>query len=559
MTKVQGKFLTQMLEETSYYYDISQIESLVELDQNLAHIPAQPLFFALVNMSSDQAASLLPKLSKEQKQFIFDMGCWERDHLDPQGASKIMELYAQCGDPQTIQKFSTSEAFLLFLKARLHLHTFDVENPIYPDHDYYFLTEDRLFLVEYDEDFLYASELKFILKNLYAKLGVEKAYRKIYGLIMDTYSGLEEEEFQKRQDRLRDYGIPNYIEAKHLTHSFSSLKQIENLIERRKKEKMTQVSELLKNQSLHYQMTQAFSEGIETLEKELGENFSSERMDFLRFDFIRLINSCLVSEDAFIEGKLALNRIAKEAHQFIQIAIDYIKPKEQNYLNFLLFTDLLKIGKSLISIEQNQLKKTLQGSFIDSSEHEYFAGHLWNRFIEASFEKPSSLQAPGSEEKFIINSFERFKDWKKWNCFFQKLTPYAQEFFNAFEKMRMKALLNDSFYLNYSVDQIDFEALIISNYVNYFLGHYQKENSSKKLGVTLQEFLSFIQKDYMQSASLIQFAHAFGFEQIQEDFELYLKALFQYHLDGYDFESMTQEDFQHIGGPIILQGKLDEK
>ena len=36
-----------------------------------------------------------------------------------------------------------SKAFILFLKARFNIWTFDIEDPQYPDHDYYFLTEDN--------------------------------------------------------------------------------------------------------------------------------------------------------------------------------------------------------------------------------------------------------------------------------------------------------------------------------------------------------------------------------------------------------------------------------
>ena len=44
-------------------------------------------------------------------------------------------------------EFTKSEEFALFLKARFNMWTFDVEDPLYPDHDNYFLTDDQMFLI----------------------------------------------------------------------------------------------------------------------------------------------------------------------------------------------------------------------------------------------------------------------------------------------------------------------------------------------------------------------------------------------------------------------------
>ncbi|MBT4790750.1 MAG: hypothetical protein HON90_04200 [Halobacteriovoraceae bacterium] len=47
------------------------------------------------------------------------------------------------------------------------------------------------------------------------------------------------------------------------------------------------------------------------------------------------------------------------------------------------------------------------------------------------------------------------------------------------------------------------------------------------------------------------FIHKFGFESIR-NFEKYLYGVLAEHLSGYDFDSLEDEDYQHIGGPILL-------
>ena len=47
------------------------------------------------------------------------------------------------------------------------------------------------------------------------------------------------------------------------------------------------------------------------------------------------------------------------------------------------------------------------------------------------------------------------------------------------------------------------------------------------------------------------FAKTFGLDTVF-DFNNYIQDLLKTHLEGYEFATMSDEDFQHIGGPIIL-------
>ena len=60
------------------------------------------------------------------------------------------------------------------------------------------------------------------------------------------------------------------------------------------------------------------------------------------------------------------------------------------------------------------------------------------------------------------------------------------------EKIKADGLLNDQFYLNYEVDNIDFEAIMISSFINFAGGHFQ-ESAAGKMGVTISELKTFYQ------------------------------------------------------------------
>ena len=78
-----------------------------------------------------------------------------------------------------------------------------MEDPQYPEHDNYFLSDDNLLLFEYDEECSYVDEVKSLLTELYGYLGVEKAYALIFKYLSDSFYSLAEGEYQDQRTRLR--------------------------------------------------------------------------------------------------------------------------------------------------------------------------------------------------------------------------------------------------------------------------------------------------------------------------------------------------------------------
>src|SRR5690606_4574811 len=210
---VKKDLLSQLLYEAEAYRKFEDIEKLVEAGLDLSVLPVQPLYVALQNTSSDQIAQILPKLSTEQRQALRDIDLWNKDEVDPKAAMHWLEIYSKCPSDDVKFEYARSEDFLLSVKNQITIQTFDVEDPLYPDSDNYFLTEDNLLLIEYPEDFTLVQELKGMVKLLYSGMGVEYAYSFLFKMVVGSYQIMEENSYEEKVERLRDFGFVEHCQA----------------------------------------------------------------------------------------------------------------------------------------------------------------------------------------------------------------------------------------------------------------------------------------------------------------------------------------------------------
>jgi hypothetical protein len=570
MPDVESKkdLLSQILYESQAYRKFEDIEKLVEKGSDLSVIPVQPLYVSLQTTSNDQIAQILPKLSPDQRQALRDIDLWNKDLLDPNNAIHWLEIYSKCPDDEVILEYVKSEDFLLTLKNHFTIYTFDVEDPEYPEHDNYFLTEDNLLLIEYPEDFNLVQELKELIRRLYGDLGVENAYAFLFKMVSDSYMVMEENLYQEKVERLRDYGFVDYYEAGSFNSFFPQLSQVDDYI-KSKKPQTGELDPVSANQSLHASSLTAYQAGMDSLKLELEKITNEQRSQYLHFNFIRLVNAKMTLEDALKNGSLAMSKVGLMTKQCLELGFEYVRSKRvSDVFTVFDFVDLFKIGHSLIEINKRRMKKAIADTSFDKDDLSYFLGMYWNSFIENSFEDVAKYKFDGSSKALEINDLN---SWKLWNDAATILTnslPYILTFFKSLQKLKADGVLNDQFYLNYEVDNIDFEAIIISSFINFVGGYYEKEDTSGagKMGVTVGELKSFYHQFFTKNGNeyLIKgeedpilreksadFIRKFGLDQVPS-FDRYLYQIMLEQLNGYEVDGMTDEDFQHVGGPILL-------
>lgn len=561
--------LSQLLSESQSYKRFEDIEKLVEKGDDLSVIPLQPLFVSLKNSTSDQIAQILPKLSPEQRQGLRDVDIWKKDELDPSEAMHWLDVYMRVEDDAVALEYVKSEDFLLTLKNQFTIATFDVEDPMYPDHDNYFLTEDNLLLIEYPEDFTQVSELKALIRQLYREEGVENAYAFLFKMVADSYSVMEEENYSQKLERLRDYGFVDYYEALATNAHFTSIQEIERFVDQ-KRALTPELDQNSQNQNLHASTLMVYQSGMDDIRKSLESVADEKRFHFLQFSFVRLVNSRLTLDDALKSGSLAMSKVGESTKACLELGFDFVSTRKgaevSPFVDFD-FAELFKIGRSLLEIEKKSLKKAMAGTDFEDEASQSFLGTYLNGLIENTFDEITKYKFDGSSAAKIVSDMKTFESWKISLLTLKEALPFIQGFYRSLENLKREELLQDEFYLNYSVSDIDFEAIMISSLIN-FLGGKLSPEARGKMGVTIPELKSFYQKYFVKNGAeyllkaqseelksgLERFTDQFGMAKIPH-FPSYLSQILVEQMNGYEIDDMGEEDYQHVGGPILLSQK----
>lgn len=561
-------------QEAENYRSLDQIEHLVEERQDLAPMPAQPLYLALKVLGPEEVAEYLPRLSKEQRTAFLDIDLWKRDELDVDQFHYWVLAYMATSDESVKLEFVKSEQFALFIKSKFNIWTFDVEDPEYPDHDNYFLTEDNQLLFEFDEHYPFAEELKDLIRILYSEMGVEHAYTYLFKIVSDGFMNLQEEEYRLKKERLRDIGFVDYYEALEFDTAFVHLEQLHGFIIRKSKSKsiVPELSEHQKNQTLHLSSLIPFRDHFNSVVEELNKVQDQKRVDFLQFNFVRLLNGSIELAGALKKGSMAMNRTGAQVKNILTLAVNYLNssPVRNQYYDVnsneslfdrFDFVELYRIGNTLVKVPRKELKKAL-AKFHFEDEKESFLGSFWEEFLDLSFDEETKFVSLNNKDKkpSALLTFEDYEEWRYKMKSLEELIPFMAKFYETLEKLKEDGKIHDSYYLNYAVDEIDFEALLLSSFANFYLGTYQEESISK-LGLTIDEFKSFATKIIMSDGSFVltpelyqkikNFAQTFGLAEVT-GFHNYFQVILKEQLEGYEYETLDFDDFKHVGGPIIL-------
>lgn len=564
---IKKDLLSQLLYEAQSYKKFEDIEKLVEGGTDLSMIPIQPLYVALKNTTIDQVSQILPKLSPDQRQALRDIDLWQKDLLDPQAVTYWMEVYAHCSDDDVILEYVKSEDFLLSMKNQFTIDTFDIDDPMYPDDDNYFLTEDNQLLIAYPESFNFVQELKEMIRRLYSDIGVEHAYAFLFKMVVDSYQIMEEGIYEQKKDRLRDFGFVDYFDALEYNAYFTTLSQIDGFI-KQKKTLTGQLDSLSANQSLHASSLVPYQHGMDNIKQALNAISDNTRAQYLHFNFVRLVNARMTLDDALKSGSTAMSRVGNQTRQCLELGFEYVLShlaKDKIIFSLFDFMDLYKVGHSLIELTRKKMKKALAETPFEEDDFGYFLGLYWNAFLENSHEEVAKYKFDGSSKPMEIKDLQSYHLWNEAADTFITALPFVNTFFKSLEKLKADGLLNDQFYLNYEVDNIDFEAIMISSFINFAGGHFH-ESSAGKMGVTISEIKAFYhqfftkngqeylikgEEDLILRDKTFAFIEKFGLKQVPR-FERYLYQIMVEQLNGYEIDGMSDEDFKHIGGPILL-------
>ncbi len=547
-----------VLKESKAYTSMELIESYIGDQKSLANIPIQPLYVSLRSLPIELKCHALSLMTKEQREVIYDLDLWKKDEIDVNEFQNWVRVVSLSPDDQVRFEFAHGVEFALFIKGKFNIWTFDAEEPEYPDHDYYFLTEDNLLLFEYDETCDIVDETKTLVRELYYELGVEKAYQYLFTIVSDGYLTLSEQEYTHKKGRLSDFGFVDYFEALEVLSPLPSVSHIDLFIN--KKEALTgEIDNVGKLQTLHQNSLVAFEQDHAKISEELTKVKNEKRFHFLHFNFIRLINSNLEFHGLLKDSPIAMTRVGKATRNLVNLGINYIRSTrefgESSVFDIFDFVDVHRVGHSLISVVQKRIKKHLRLTNLDDTD-EKFLGNYFETFLDDLFAIEAKYKGGTEQSEAICETVQ----WEKANRdanLLISLLPFMKSFKEVFEALSSEGRLSNSYYLNYDIESIDFESLILSSFVNFSLDKFKKEET-QKMGVTVVELKSFYLKylkDIKNSNPLKEkvasFIASFGLSEINE-VDKYILCLISEHLGGYKLDDLEESEFKHVGGPIIF-------
>jgi len=210
---------------------------------------------------------------------------------------------------------------------------------------------------------------------------------------------------------------------------------------------------------------------------------------------------------------------------------------------------LYRFGKTLIETEQSKINKRFSELELDET-FDSFLGHWAETFIAQAF---SNVEIEDfNSAKINLETIEGYARFEELNEMINSLLPFAKAFQSRFNELKNQGNLNDNFYLNYTLDEIDFNALILSNLAQFTLG-LNLDGVSPKLALTISEYKDFAKlHDSKQLREKIsQFIIDYGLGGIPL-IDNYLNHLVSDALEGVDISNISDEEFKHMGGPIIL-------
>jgi len=259
------------------------------------------------------------------------------------------------------------------------------------------------------------------------------------------------------------------------------------------------------------------------------------------------------------DGPVAMTRVGRKVKALVNLGLSYAKSKrnfaDESLFDYFDFSEIYKIGNSLVSLVQKRLKKELASFGMDEFDDK-FLGAYFEEVLDDTFNYSVQTRDHGGDA-IGVDSVETWQSMNSNANLLVSLLPFIKSFRDAYLALTGEGKLSDTFYLNYDIASIDFEAVMISSFINFTLGKFEEEGA-QKMGVKiseLKEFSSLYMKDMKFTdeinPKIEAFISSFGLSEIY-GVEDYISLILRNQLEDYDYQNLADDEFKHVGGPIIF-------
>ncbi|MDH4467222.1 MAG: DUF6178 family protein [Bacteriovoracaceae bacterium] len=504
-----------------------------------------------ITAGAEERANLFPLLNKTQRKFYFHLTLWKKDEILLDQIENHLKFLQEIGSSHLLDEFLTSEDFMLYLKSKYSISSFDLEDPNYPDHDEYFLSPDNsfIFVFEIDHREVDLAFDKKLLENYYGKMGLNNAYEFILQMIGESFLSIQEEIYQRKISLDHELGWVNYFDALEVISLYKN--EIELQQKASKVVKDISSIEFEKNHKLSPQdlSTQYFyktliyfwvAKGMLNLQSTQTEEEQKEQ----------LLSSLSLVGIGIKLGKEYVEKLGNISIPFFQY---------QNYF------ELFKIGYSWIKLCEKEIH-SIQILFRENKVDWNFLGQIFTEQLELFDE---DLLAKSAKDIGLSFEYKALQSKYLWSKDFLKL---SFEIGKQFRLLINEFKIRSELYENYDVTEITMEEFFINSLIRSSITTVSGDDTSKVLsfGIWKEDFDKFV-THYCLPLNNDQTTLRFDRDKISKIFENYLKQLnlqhnqaewtqyfwkiFDYYLTDLEYAHLQDEDFAHLGGVVLFKIK----
>ena len=356
MDLVEQETLLDRLHYRQKYQMLQRSDHAVEL---LDRMTPTDLLYMFDAVGRTDTMDMVLKLSPERLIRMFDLDCWQGDEYDQDKQLDWFGYMLQENIDDGPEKIATLEYEYLLLFFSRHIRVHRPEWNDYPEA----ATADKLVTVDdyyhiefLDPDSPRTERLVVLIQNMY-RAAFETYGRIMEGLIWESPSGLQEFNFRSRNDRLQDWGYPEYLDSLGILAAEDPEKIRQNLLRTLPPEPKMDVVSLAHPPTVLHKLFESPSFFLDALAK-----IPDERRLALATELAYAGNRALVAFKALSNLDQAERTLA-HTHGFLAIGLEYLSEGDvERAADLLTKTPLwhiVRLGYNL----QRKLRQTVMDFF----------------------------------------------------------------------------------------------------------------------------------------------------------------------------------------------------
>ena len=390
--------------------------------QLISQLPELEIFLTIKDIGERDCLDLISLTTPDQFQYLLDLDFWKKDELDPEKVLCWLGLLLECGEKKIFQFIRTAEPdfLVLLMKKFLRVKTLEGE-PVEVKEGAPFFTLDEYYFIEFK-----SNDAKPILQpflRLLHQIDGDLYRRLMESLIWELESELSEYGYRLRNNRLADYGFPDFEEALEI-YRFVNPDTL--MLEKEPAAKWGR-EETEKGRPTFYLTFQKegpfFSDVLSRVEEPLEQNRVKE-------EIAALSNKAMIAEGIDLFKIDEMEKVTKKVFHYLNLGLQYLSQEEETealrVLQTLPIQKIFQCGVSCTLL----LRKRAEGLFMGS----WFGGDRENLvFLDSPFLERFEgilLKRPRFSRNGIADDFRDLQDWrgmKNFLEFIEALTGFLEE------------------------------------------------------------------------------------------------------------------------------------